>query len=67
MWGGRCGVTWHRSLGGERHLDEASAEEHLDDLLDDREHAGMVDAHALLEQRRHAHQLRELAVLRLEP
>ena len=51
----------------EEHLDEASAEEDLDDLLDDGEHAGVVDAHALLEQRGHAHQLRELAVLRFEP
>ncbi len=67
MWGVECGVTWHRWLGGKQHLDEASAKEHLHDLLDDGEHAGMVDAHALLEQRGHPHQLRELAVLRLEP
>lgn len=50
-------------LGGEEQLDESRGEEDLHDLLEQREHAGVVHADAALQQRQHGEDLRQLLVL----
>lgn len=65
LWGDRYSLQRPLVEGGGRpHLDEALAEKHLDDLLDNGQQAGVVHANATLQHRQCMTDLRQTAVIR---